>query len=145
MFPFKVFSSNLTLQHGGEIGRIAIGYGKSFGIYTPEIFYGYHPEVSTLAIKNNFNVLQYSSFDFDLGFSIFAIDKFQNNNIPDNYYEQSIDKRLYLFYKVRYHHNNLSFFFENGINDVNAEVYYNNDDIPLNDLISLGLGFSFHY
>lgn len=142
VFHSNLFASELHIQHGGEIGRVSFGISESFGRYQLQLFYGYHPEVNTIALKNSFDVYTLSKFDLNIGISIFAVDKFKNNNIPSNYYEQSIDKRLYLFYSIDYNYRkNFSFYFENGINDVNAETYYNNN-IPLDDLMSIGFGIS---
>lgn len=136
------YSNNLVLQHGGELGNTVLGYGFNFGkTYSLEFIYGYHPEVNTLAIRNNLSVLNYKSFNLNLGLTVYQVDKPKRGSIPNGYYEQSLNRRLYLYYAIDYTYNNqYSLYFENGINDVMAEAYYNNDNLSLNDLASIGFG-----
>ena len=135
------FANNLVFQHAGELGRIAIGYGFNFGeVYNLELIYGYHPKLNTYAIRNNFKVFNYERINLNLGLTLYQADNFYNNNVPDNYYEQSTHRRAYLFYSIEYLINDSSIYFENGINDVGLEAVYNNDNLELKDFASIGFG-----
>lgn len=135
---------NLVLQYAGEIGRYAIGYGYNLNHYNIEFIYGYHPELNTYTLKNTFTIYKQNKILLKAGFSFYQVDSFNNSDIPYDYYEQSINKRAYLFYSIAIKNNKNEFYFENGINDVSLEAYYNNS-LDLNQLMSIGFGYRFHF
>lgn len=144
VLSFNSFAnSNLVLQHAGELGRVAIGLGKTYSFYNIELIYGYHPEINTYAIRNSFSLVKKNKVKLNIGLTFYQVDGFSNNDIPNDYYEQSVNKRAYLFYSISFREKESEFFYENGINDVNMEAYYNND-INIDNLMSIGFGYR-HY
>lgn len=140
-------ANTLGLQYAGELGEISLSYGLNLkSNYQIEFIYGTHHDFDTYAIRNNFNSYYFNdNFVLNTGLTLYQVNGLGNNRIPGNYYEQSVSRRLYLYYALEIQEKNFSLYLENGINDVSLEAYYNNKDVYLSDIMSLALGYRYKF
>ena len=152
-------NSKIVLQYAGEIGRYSAGFGHQFNnYYSISGHYGFVPskehqnKIETYTLKNNLHFWDYSikglDLDFYTGASLFHVpgNKYKTQSLAgteDNYYRQSsIRSQVYVGNSLRYR-NNMSFYWESGINDIWIINSANNDSIDPKNHISLALGFNY--
>ena len=158
LMSFKAKAHNLIYQYAGEMGQRVFGYGYDFNEdYRLDIMYGYVPSsmssssINTYAIRNNFNIYQYQRVTFGTGITLMHVvgDEFKGdkNNVPENYYKQQSNYRLYLYYNLEYDFDyNNRIYFENGLNDLSMESYYNNSErYGIAEYMSMGLGYRYKF
>ncbi|MCO4755997.1 MAG: hypothetical protein KC478_16065 [Bacteriovoracaceae bacterium] len=156
------FLDHFKVQHAGEIGEIAMGFGKIFNkTYSLDFMHGLVREetggttIETIALKNNFNLyrfnIDYSYVDLYAGLAAFHVTglKYQarrHNSYPGSYYQiGSIRGLFYLGAKAAVDKNNKhEAYFEAGVNDVWLEAYVNNTEVMnIFEYASLALGYAY--
>lgn len=156
------FLDHFKAQHAGEIGELAIGFGKQFNsVYSLDYLHGVVREegensaIITFAIKNNFNLYLFeynnSYAQFYTGVNVFHVTglRYQasrRNNFPDKYY--SVGSIRGLFYLgVKGWADSKSphqAYFESGINDIwLLNSIQNPNSLNMLDYASLALGYSY--
>lgn len=152
-------SSHLIFQYAGDIGKYSAGYGHRFNkYYTLSGHYGFVPsnkrqnKIETYTVKNTLDLYEIGyknlSFRFYTGAALFHVpgNKYKTQSLSTteaNYYRQSsIRGQLYIGNNVSYG-NQVSFYWESGINDIWIINSSNNDSIDPKNHISLALGFNY--
>lgn len=156
------FLDYFKAQHAGEIGELALGFGKRFGkVYSLDYLHGLVREqtggttITSIAIKNNFDLWRIFAgrayLDLYAGITVYHVTglRYQArriNRYPDSYYSiGSIKGLLYLGAKGGLKKNSPhQFYFESGINDlwlVNSVA--NPETVNPADYVSLAAGYAY--
>lgn len=156
------FLDTFKAQYAGELGELALGFGKHFGdVYSLDFMRGLAraetagTNIETVALKNNFDLFHYNYdkrlFILYTGVAVYHVTglKYQasrHNSYPESYYSLGSIRGL-LYWGAKAQLDGTSphqGYVEAGINDIWVVNYANNPEtVNPFDYVSWGIGYAF--